>query len=71
MAALKEHSVDRLRRFENNRDRRRPGFLSPCTSKVDTTNYHMMTSLRNSTAIPPSLLPVSSGGVAPAHPRDA
>ena len=35
-----------------------------------TTNYHMMTSLRNSTAIPPSLLPVSGGGAAPAHPRD-
>ena len=35
-----------------------------------TTNYHMMTSLRRSTAISPSLLPVSAGGVAPAHPRD-
>ena len=36
-----------------------------------TTNYHMITSLRSSTAISPSLLPVSGGGVAPAHPRDA
>ena len=33
--------------------------------------YHMMTSLRRSTAISPLLLPVSGGGVAPAHPRDA
>ena len=35
------------------------------------TNYYMVTSLRSSTAISPSLLPVSGGGVAPAHPRDA
>ena len=36
-----------------------------------TTNYYMTTSLRSSTAIFPSLLPVSGSGVAPAHPRDA
>ena len=36
-----------------------------------TTNYHMMTSFRSSTAISPSLLPASGGGAAPAHPRDA
>ena len=36
-----------------------------------TTNYHITTSLRSSTAISPSLLPVSGGGVTPAHPRDA
>ena len=36
-----------------------------------TTNYHMTTSLASSTAISPSLLPVSGGGVAPTHPRDA
>ena len=58
--------------LRNNRDRRKPSFSSPCTSKVTrpTTTY-MMTSLRSSTAISPSLPPVSGGGVVPAHPRDA
>ena len=37
----------------------------------NTTNYHITTSLRSSTAISPSLLPVSGGRVAPVHPRDA
>ena len=36
-----------------------------------TTNYHITTSLRSSTGISPSQLPVWRGGAGPAHPRDA
>ena len=48
-----------------------PQFFVALHLESYTTNYHMMTSLRSSIAISPSLLPVSGGGVALAHPRDA
>ena len=32
-------SLDRLRLLENNRDRRKPSFSSPCTSKVTRPKY--------------------------------